>query len=147
MERMTHVGMYFANGSGIWEGGDYFPTSAIACFTLATANFTIESTNVSGANYNVVAIRAAATAINKAGGVHGRPVQVSGRFGGLTAYSRSPARGLWKSGAATHLDDIVVLEVMTPRINRAWWKKYRRSLERTFRQDEIILRIQDITVL
>ena len=69
------------------------------------------------------------------------------RFGGLTAYSRSPARGLWKSGAATHLDDIVVLEVMTPRINRAWWKKYHRTLERTFRQDEIILRIQEITVL
>jgi hypothetical protein len=69
------------------------------------------------------------------------------RFGGLTAYSRSPARGLWKSGVSTQLDDIVVLEVMTARISLAWWKNYRRTLERTFRQDQIVLRIQDIMVV
>ena len=69
------------------------------------------------------------------------------RFGGLTAYSRSPAHGVWKSGRSTKLDDIVVLEVMTSSVNRAWWKTYRRQLERSFRQDEIVVRVQDINIL
>ena len=69
------------------------------------------------------------------------------RFGGLTAYSRSPARGVWKSGKSTQLEDIVVLEVMTPRISRPWWKKYRRKLERAFHQEEIVMRVQDILII
>lgn len=44
-------------------------------------------------------------------------------------------------------DDVVVLEVMARRINLAWWKNYRRKLERTFRQNEIVLRVQDITII
>src|SRR3954465_15424664 len=47
---------------------------------------------------------------------------------GLTAYSRSPARGVWKSGQSTKLDDIVVIEIMTAELKRSWWKKYRREL-------------------
>jgi hypothetical protein len=69
------------------------------------------------------------------------------RFGGLTAYSRSPARGVWKSGDSTKLDDIVVVEVMTEEFKRNWWKKYRRKLERWLRQDEIVMRVQDINII
>lgn len=69
------------------------------------------------------------------------------RFGGLTAYSRSPARGLWKTGRATKRDDMIVLEVMTPHANRAWWRRYRRKLETMFRQDEIVIRSQTIELL
>jgi hypothetical protein len=69
------------------------------------------------------------------------------RFGGLTAYSRSPARGVWKSGQATKVDDIVVLEIMTPRIKRSWWKKYRRKLEHALRQEEIVVRVQTIKII
>jgi hypothetical protein len=69
------------------------------------------------------------------------------RFGGLTAYSRSPARGVWKSGQVTKLDDIVVLEIMTPVLKRSWWKQYRRKLERSLRQDEIVVRVQDINII
>jgi hypothetical protein len=69
------------------------------------------------------------------------------RFGGLTAYSRSPARGVWKSGQATKLDDIVVLEIMTPVLERTWWKNYRRKLERALRQDEIVVRVQAINII
>ena len=65
-------------------------------------------------------------------------------FGGLTAYTRSPARGLWTSEGSTQRDDMIILEVMTDRFNRTWWKKYRRALEKTFRQDEIVMRAQDI---
>ena len=69
------------------------------------------------------------------------------RFGGLTAYSRSPARGLWKTGRATKRDDMIVLEVMTPHANRAWWRRYRRKFETMFRQDEIVIRAQTIELL
>ena len=34
------------------------------------------------------------------------------RFGGLTAYTRSPARGLWKSEGSTKRDDMIIVEVM-----------------------------------
>lgn len=73
--------------------------------------------------------------------------QLVKRFGGLTTYSRSPARGLWKDQGATKADDIVVLEVMTRAVDRAWWAKYRKQLERAFRQDEIVMRSQTIDLL
>ena len=69
------------------------------------------------------------------------------RFGGLTAYSRSPARGVWKTGQATKLDDIVVLEIMTTKFRRSWWKQYRRKLEHALRQDEIVVRVQAINII
>jgi hypothetical protein len=70
------------------------------------------------------------------------------RFGGLTAYSRSPALGLWKSSRGpTKSDDIVVIEVMTASVDRAWWRHYRRTLQKAFRQEEIVLRVQDFATL
>jgi hypothetical protein len=63
-------------------------------------------------------------------------------FGGLTAYTRAPAEGLWDSGSTVKRDDIVVVEVMVDSLDRRWWKDYRRELEELFRQDEIVLRAQ-----
>jgi hypothetical protein len=74
-------------------------------------------------------------------GIHKELVQ---KFGGLTAYARSPARGLWKSEGSTKHDDVIIVEVMTKRFDRAWWKKYRRYLEGVFRQNEIIVRAQEV---
>jgi hypothetical protein len=34
------------------------------------------------------------------------------RFGGVTAYTRSPARGLWQSAGSTKRDDVIIVEVM-----------------------------------
>src|SRR5689334_19659871 len=42
-------------------------------------------------------------------GVHKELVR---RFGGLTAYTRSPARGLWRDEGTTKRDDVIILEVM-----------------------------------
>jgi hypothetical protein len=39
-------------------------------------------------------------------------------------------------------DDIVVLEVMVPVLDREWWHDYRKQLERLFRQDQIVVRAQ-----
>ena len=66
------------------------------------------------------------------------------RFGGLTAYTRAPAEGLWDVGDELEHDDIVVYEVMVPELDRAWWGDYRASLERQFDQDELVVRAQVI---
>jgi uncharacterized membrane protein len=65
--------------------------------------------------------------------------ELTARFGGLTAYTRSPAEGRWRS-ARTEIDDVVVFEVMTPELDRAWWARYRGMLERQFRQQAILVR-------
>lgn len=65
------------------------------------------------------------------------------RFGGMTAFVQSPALGLWKdqSTGATTRDDMILIEVMVQRFEPEWWASYRRELERTFRQDEIVVRM------
>ena len=63
------------------------------------------------------------------------------RFGGLTAYERAPAKGFWQEeDGAVVRDDVLMFEVMTDAIEREWWAGYRRTLEKRFRQDEIVAR-------
>lgn len=70
------------------------------------------------------------------------------RFGGLTAFTRAPAEGLWRSAPeTTSRDDIVVLEVMAETMDREWWSAYKRELETHFRQREIVVRAQEIELL
>jgi hypothetical protein len=66
------------------------------------------------------------------------------RFGGLTAYTRAPAEGLWDEGDQVEFDDIVVYEVMVPDLDRDWWREYRAGLEEAFDQDELVVRAQQI---
>jgi hypothetical protein len=73
--------------------------------------------------------------------------ELTDRFGGVTAFSRAPAEGLWKDGGTTRGDDIVVLEVMTDAVDDVWWCNYRKALETRFRQDEIVIRAQQIQIL
>jgi len=75
--------------------------------------------------------------------------ELTTRFGGLTAYSRAPATGLWQDeddGSTTH-DEIVVYEVMVDALDRLWWASYREGLERTFRQKELVVRVQSSELL
>jgi len=69
------------------------------------------------------------------------------RFGGLTAFTRSHAQGTTTGGGKTVHDDIIVFEVMTETLDVAWWRNYRRQLEREFRQDEIVVRASTVTLL
>jgi hypothetical protein len=62
------------------------------------------------------------------------------RFGGLTAFTRSPAEGVWNAGGERNRDEIVVLEVMAETLDRQWWRAYRETLEQRFRQDEVVIR-------
>lgn len=74
--------------------------------------------------------------------------ELTERFGGLTAHTRAPAQGLWQDKQAdTTRDDIVIFEVMAESLQRDWWRDYRRSLELRFRQQQLIVRAQDIELL
>lgn len=73
--------------------------------------------------------------------------ELTERFGGMTAFTRGPAEGLWEENGRTARDDIVVFEVMAPELDAPWWDGYRRSLETRFRQERIIIRAQDIALL
>ena len=71
--------------------------------------------------------------------------ELTERFGGLTTYTRAPAQGLWQeSKGPPKRDDIVVYEVMTDALDRDWWRGYRRTLERRFAQDELVIRSQAV---
>ena len=62
-------------------------------------------------------------------------------FGGLTAFSRAPAEGLWDGGGeGVDRDEIVIFEVMTDRIDPRWWAELRSELETAFAQDEVVIR-------
>ena len=69
------------------------------------------------------------------------------RFGGLTAFTRAPAQGLWNNEGKTHRDDIVVIEVMAAELDTKWWSAYRASLEAIFRQETIVIRAREVTIL
>jgi len=71
--------------------------------------------------------------------------ELTQRFGGLTAYTRAPAQGVWQgSEGSSRRDDIIVYEVMTDDLDRHWWAEYRRTLERRFAQDELVIRSQQV---
>jgi hypothetical protein len=66
------------------------------------------------------------------------------RFGGLTAYGRSPALGVWAHDGARQKDDIVVVEVMVETIDRDWWQSFRQRLERLLAQEKLVVRSFEI---
>jgi hypothetical protein len=75
--------------------------------------------------------------------------EVTERFGGMTAYARSPAIGLWKEGGEepTKRDELVVYEVMIDELDVEWWHRYRLSLEERFGQESIVVRSHEIRLL
>lgn len=73
--------------------------------------------------------------------------ELAKRFGGATAFTRSPAKGLWKERAALAEDRIVIVEVMTDEIDPEWWGRYRRALEIELRQERILIRATECRAL
>jgi hypothetical protein len=74
--------------------------------------------------------------------------ELTERFGGVTAFMRSPATGLWEDETgAVRRDDLVSFEVMTETLDRDWWRNYRAQLGKRFRQQEILMRATSSEVL
>src|SRR6266550_942821 len=70
------------------------------------------------------------------------------RFSGLTAFTRAPAEGHWMpAGNETKRDDIMIFEVMAPKIDEKWWTEYRKTLEKRLRQESIVIRSYAIRLL
>jgi hypothetical protein len=71
--------------------------------------------------------------------------ELTERFGGVTAFVRAPAKGIWKEDTGeTIQDDIVIYEVMADAVDAGWWTAYRRDLCRRFDQEEIVVRAHEI---
>jgi hypothetical protein len=67
--------------------------------------------------------------------------ELTERFGGMTAYLRSPAIGLWKdSEGDPERDEIVVYEVMVDELDERWWAALRERLRTELDQEELVIR-------
>lgn len=74
--------------------------------------------------------------------------ELTEHFGGLTSYSRSPAKGFWKdSNDAISVDEIIVYEVLSEGRHSGYWKNLKIVLEKKFEQDEIMIRCSDIELI
>jgi hypothetical protein len=74
--------------------------------------------------------------------------ELTERFNGLTAYIRSPATGWWIApDGHPEQDDVVMVEVVTDRFDRAWWGAYAAILAARFGQESIHLRAVPVEML
>jgi hypothetical protein len=73
--------------------------------------------------------------------------ELAARFGGVTAFRRSPADGVWREGGGESRDRVVVFQVMAAGLDRGWWRGYREELERRFRQEKLVVRATEFEEL
>jgi hypothetical protein len=74
--------------------------------------------------------------------------ELAERFNGLTAYLRSPAKGLWTApDGHAEQDDVVMVEVVTSTFDRAWWRIYAATLAERFSQESIHVRAVRVDML
>lgn len=64
------------------------------------------------------------------------------RFGGVTAYTRTPTEGIWAKQRRRVKDDLIIYEVMADTLQRRWWRALRSELEERFKQDKVLIRAQ-----
>jgi hypothetical protein len=71
--------------------------------------------------------------------------ELAERFNGVTAYVRSPAKGLWTApDGHTEADDVVMVEVITETFDRGWWRAYAAALAQRFHQKTIHVRAMPV---
>lgn len=67
--------------------------------------------------------------------------EMTERFGGVTAYVRSPAEGAWQDAEGKVLsDEVIIVEVMCNDLDRSFWSAYRQKLAQRFAQEEVVVR-------
>ncbi len=71
--------------------------------------------------------------------------ELANKFSGLTAYLRSPAKGLWTApDGDVERDDVVMVEVVTESFDREWWRDYAATLRARFTQESIHIRALNV---
>jgi hypothetical protein len=73
--------------------------------------------------------------------------ELTAAFGGVTAYPRSPALGMWEDEGDVQRDELVLFEVLVDDFDLEWWSAYRDRLCRQFRQEAIQIRVLSCSVL
>jgi hypothetical protein len=69
-------------------------------------------------------------------------------FKGVTAYTRSPAQGVWTApDGHEERDDVLMIEVVTRDFDRQWWRAYAATLADRFSQETIHVRALPIVTL
>ena len=69
-------------------------------------------------------------------------------FDGLTAYVRSPAKGVWTApDGHSEQDDVVMVEVVAELFDRPWWRRYCATLAKRFQQESIHVRALPVEML
>lgn len=75
-------------------------------------------------------------------------MELTAQFGGLTMYTRVPAKGLWKDDDKnTVSDDILIYEIMAVSLDVEFWKKYKQKLKKRFKQEEVLIWATAISIL
>ena len=63
------------------------------------------------------------------------------RFGGVTAYTHSPAQGVWISpDGGKARDSMLMVEVLAEELDTPWWRSYKTTLAARFAEKEIHVR-------
>jgi hypothetical protein len=74
--------------------------------------------------------------------------QMVREWGGVTAFTRTPAQGLsFENGDQRVEDDIIVYEVMVDGVDRFWWQNFKRELEERFQQRVVLIRVTAVDVI
>lgn len=69
-------------------------------------------------------------------------------FGGISVFGQLPVAGTWENGKGEQeKDKLIVFEVMTSVIDKAYWKALRKSLEKKFAQELVVIRSLSIGLL
>ena len=70
------------------------------------------------------------------------------RFGGMTAFTRTPAQGVWEASERNKCqDDLIIYEVMAEQVERSWWQTYKQLLEQRFAQDQLVIRFSEVQLI
>jgi 2-hydroxychromene-2-carboxylate isomerase len=65
--------------------------------------------------------------------------ELTRRFGGVTAFVRAPAKGLWEEDDELNRDDVVMFEIIAESLGKEWWRDYRIQLQQLFKQKEVLI--------
>lgn len=70
------------------------------------------------------------------------------QFAGLT-YFPQKNKGIWKLGAVTFRDEIVILRVLSPNTKKVqkFWQKLKTELQREWQQQEILIVYRKIKII
>jgi inorganic pyrophosphatase len=70
------------------------------------------------------------------------------KFDGVSIYSNAPVNGRWADEQSNiEKDKLIVYEVMTDMIDLTYWESYKLVLEKQFKQDTIVIRCLDISLI